>query len=85
MIEPLNIDRRFSCWEGIGERLADLVIYTANPTKPIALYYDSVCYATGMERLELNEFLDSRQIAHSEFGIDFDALDSLKEWLENPL
>ena len=80
MIESLNIDRRFSFGEYLGKQLADLIIYTAKPIKPMALYYDSVCDATGMDHSELIEFLDSKQIAHSEFGIDFDAIDSLNEW-----
>lgn len=80
MIESLNIDRRFSFGEYLGKTIADLIIYTTEPNKPMALYYDSVCDATGMDHSELIEFLDSKQIAHSEFGIDFDALDSLNEW-----
>lgn len=80
MIESLNIDRRFSCWLEIGERLADFVICAAEPIRPLSLDYDSICRATGMEYTELIAFLDSRKIAHSEFGIDFSALDALKEW-----
>lgn len=80
MIESIHIDRRFSCWLEISDRLADLVICAAEPIRPPALDYDSVCHATGMELSELIEFLDSKRIAHSEFGIDFGALDTLKEW-----
>jgi len=80
MIESLNIERRFSCWLEISERFADLVICAAEPIRPLSLDYDSICRATGMEYTELIAFLDSRKIAHSEFGIDFSALDALKEW-----
>lgn len=80
MIESLNIGSRFSCWLEISERLADLVICATEPIRPLSLDYDSICRASGMEYTELIAFLDSRKIAHSEFGIDFSALDALKEW-----
>ena len=80
MIESFNIDRRFSCLLDISERLADEVICSAEPVRPLALDYNSVCHATGMELSELIDFLDSKHITHSEFGIDFGALGKLQEW-----
>lgn len=79
MIEPLNIARRFSCWMDI-DILTDLIICADEPIRHLTLDYDSVCRATGMEHSELIEFLDARRIVHTEFGIDYGALDSLKEW-----
>lgn len=52
----------------------------SNIIEPITLSKRAICWATGMSYLELDSFLNDRELGHSGNRVDYEALEELKDW-----
>lgn len=62
------------------DSLVDQVVPLIDVRRQMSVSIHSLVRATGMNYLELNDFLNSNNIEHVGFATSYDAIDALKDW-----